>query len=271
MQCFVFRRCRGWYDDGRRLALEKNISMHVTAPHMFALSDILSGQSITMPLVDPVTGEYVGQVLYDMVSNTIFDALNNVNTPLAKGGFPFLISLQGNPDKNAVLGPNYEVGFNPKEISRVVIPADYDCGSEICQQNFEQFNDIVASMKAGESLLSSFTRTMGDGTTEIVRLASAPVKLRSIKPINGSNFARGIEVNEYLIYSLALCETEDGLLKPFQVMEDQTSRQIRWAIFALAGVIALSALFVVFICYLVATSITEPMLHLLELIRRINQ
>ena len=61
---FVFVcRCRGWYDTGRSLSIEKNVSLHITAPYVFAFSG-LNGQSGTMPLVDPSTGQHVGQTLY---------------------------------------------------------------------------------------------------------------------------------------------------------------------------------------------------------------
>lgn len=224
-----------------------------------------------MPLIHPRTGEHVGQVLYDMLSNTIFDALNERSTPLAKDGFPFLISLQGSPVQNAVLGPNFEIGHDPQEISQVVLPVDYECESETCRQRVGKFTQIEASMKDGKSLSSSFTRTTSDGKSERVRIAYSPVKLRSVKPVDGSDFSRGIEVSENLIYSLALCETEEGLLEPFKVMESEMSRQIRWAVLVFSCVIAVAALFVIYISYLVTTSITEPMLYLLELIRRINQ
>ena len=162
------------------------------------------------------------------------------------------------------------MGDEPKSVSNVVLPSDSNCESPSCRDRLSRFDDIVNAMKAGEISSSSFFRMKEDGVIENIHAAFAPVKLRTFRPI-GSDFESGLEVSEEVIYSLGLFQPEEGLLEPFEEIRGALSRQIWLAVVALSVVIAVAALFIVYISYLVATSITEPMLYLLELIRCINR
>ncbi|KAG7360307.1 hypothetical protein IV203_035406 [Nitzschia inconspicua] len=57
-------RCRSWYADGRGKYLNFSIPVHVTAPYEYA-SSLITASSITSPIANPSTKEYVGQILYD--------------------------------------------------------------------------------------------------------------------------------------------------------------------------------------------------------------
>jgi hypothetical protein len=252
------------------LAIERNISMYITAPYVFQGRSI-NGQSVTLPLVDPRSGEYVGQVLNDFYSHAIFRKLDNITTPFTEGGFPVLIAVQEIPKENTILGPGYNIGDNATEISRVVLRRDYDCNSALCEARIDVFRAIVASMNSGESNTTNFTRGSQNGHEELVHISYAPVKLKGIRPLDSSDFGRGVEVIEYDIYSLGLCETEDGLLQPFKMIEDDISSAIRWVVGCIATGIFFGALFVIYISYAVTMSVTEPMLNLLEMIRCINR
>lgn len=223
-----------------------------------------------MPLIDPRTGEFVGQILYDFYSNSVFEALDSKETPLSETGSPVLIAVQGDSEKNTVIGPGFDIGVDSKMVSQVVLPMDYGCSHATCERNMGRFDTIEESMKAGKDGVSSFTRTKEDGDEEIVHVAYAPVNVKSIKAVNSSSFGRGVEAEDYLIYSLGLMETEKGLLKPFENIEKKMTRQLNWAIVVLAAGIVASAVFVAYISYLLTVSITEPMLYLLDLIRCIN-
>ena len=264
-------RCRGWYATGKKKALEENELLHITAPYAFASSGLI-GQSCTMALVDPTTGEHVGQVLSDFQSNSVFDALSVENTPLSKGGFPTLVTVQG--EKDTVVGPGFEVGDEAVAIAELVLPMDKDCDEEgNCQgnQNWDAFQRIVDTMKAGQSSLHAFTRTRPTGKgTEVVYAAEAPAIVSSISPVDSSNFGSGVTYTDFLVYSLGLFLTRDGLLEPFQQIEDDLEAQLNWAIALLTIWIFGATAFVVYVSYLVASSITTPMLYLLALIRAIN-
>jgi hypothetical protein len=252
------------------LAIESNISMYITAPYVFQSREI-NGQSVTLPLVDPRSGEYVGQVLNDFYSHAIFRKLDNTTTPLTEGGFPVLIAVQGRPEENTILGPGYNMGDNATAISRVVLRQDYDCNSALCEARIHGFGAIVGSMNSGASDTTIFTRESQNGGEELVHISYAPVKLKGIRPLDSSDFGRGVEVVEYDTYSLGLCETQDGLLQPFKKIEHDISSAIRWVVGCVATGIFFGALFVIYMSYAVTMSVTEPMLNLLGMIRCINR
>jgi hypothetical protein len=267
---FYPRSCRRWYDTGRKNAIKDNASLHVTAPYQFAHESIIA-QSATSPLMDPRTGEHVGQVLLDFSSDSIFEALDKENIELSNGGFPILIAVQGDEKENTVTGPGFLFGDAPREISELVLPQDYICNTQECDENLDGFADIVESMKKGEAGTTKFTRTTSDGGAETVHISYAPVIVKSIRPLNSSDFASGIEGSEYLIYSLGLCETEKTLLEPFEEIKEDVTKQINVGIVILSIGIVVAILFIVYVSYIVTASITEPMLYLLELIRCINR
>jgi hypothetical protein len=255
----TLHRCRGWYDEGKKLATERNFSLHLTAPYLF-VSGIVA-QSATSPLIDPSTGQHVAQVLLDFFSNSVFDALTDENTSLTNGGFSVLIAVQGDTDADTVKGPGFAPGDDPKEVTEVVLPKDV-----------ENFRSIVGSMKEGHHKSNKFTRDKPNGIgTDTVHISYAPVVVKNIRPVNSSNFASGIIASQYFIYSLGLCETRDGLLEPFLGIEQNMNRQILWAIVILGVGILLAALLIIYISCLVTISIAEPMVDLLELIRCINR
>ena len=265
-----FRSCRGWYHHGRQLAIEEDTPLHITAPYLFS-EGVTIGQSATAPLMDPNTGEHVGQVLVDFISNNVADTLGPAKTRFSKGGFPIMIAVQGDPDSNTVIGPGFVVGGDEsKEISEVVLPFDHNCTKQICSENLARFQKVVASMKLGLEGTESFTRTTRHGRSETVWISYSPSKVESIRPI-GTNFGSGVNVTEHLVYSVGLCEPEDDLLEPFVEIETTMRTSLRWVIGGLAGAMILAALLVVYVSYLVAASVTRPMRYLRELIRCINK
>lgn len=245
-------------------------SLHITPPYAFAVSNRF-GQSATSPLIDPHTGEHIGQVLNDFLSTSVFDTLRPENTPLATDGFPVLIAVQGNPAENTVIGPGFSIGDHSEEISKVVLKYDHDCETDECRDNIEAFKAFIGSRTEVAVRSTSFIRTTPTGETETVYLAEAPVIVRSIRPVNASNFGRGIEEDDYHVYSLALCETRPGLLQAFQRIEENLSSSIRLAASIIAIGVVVAALIIILISYLVTTSISDSMLYLLDLIRSINQ
>ena len=264
-------RCRDWYAVGRRLALEEGSSLYVSPPYEFATKTRF-GQTVTSPLIDPLTGEHVGQTLVDFVSQPIFEALNKNNTKLSEGGFSFVIT--GRDDgfgTDTVIGPGFSlVEESSAEIGDVVLPYDEDCPTVECSRR-ANFEAIRMRMKGGEKGVSQFTRTNAGGEVETIYVAFAPISTKMLTPVNSSDISRGVESSDYLIYSLALAEVERGLLASFKDVEDQVSKQIDIAIVVLAFLIGFSIVIIFYISNRITVSMIEPMFYLLELIRHINE
>ena len=262
------------------MALDKNrkSTLHITAPYVFAVSKI-NAQSATSPLIDPKSGEHVGQVLQDFFSGSIFNVLDRSNTKYTMEGFPILIAVEDDDGKNAIIGPDHNLWDRPRSIVDVVLPNDAgSCNTTICKDHQDSFGTIEKAMKDGRADVGGFKRTRsglndgdGDHKNEDVFVAYHPVKVRSLRPIDSSDFTRGVEPYHELIYSLGLCEPVESLFKPFEKIEMEMHQQIKWAISILSVMILVASLFVIYISYVVTTSITRPIIYLLDLIRRINR
>lgn len=263
-------RCRAWYDTGRKLALN-NTGLYVTPPYDFAGYDNFFGQTCTSPLIDPLTGENVGQTLIDFVSKGIFGALRHENTPLTKGGFPIVITgLSDFSGADTVIGPNYSLTDASSPLGDVVLPHDNACPSSDCTHRAD-FEIIRDDMKNGGSGSAEFQRTAEDGSIETVHMYYAPVFAKDARPNNSSDISRGINVSDFLVYSLALAEPEQEMVAPFAHVEEEVHKQIHIAIAVLVFVILFSTAFVVYISNRITLSMTEPMIYLLQLIVHINR
>jgi hypothetical protein len=125
-------------------------------------------------------------------------------------------------------------------------------------------------MKVGKTGNATFYRTNEEGVQEQVYLAFAPVAVQSFLPVDSADFSRGLKSSKYFIYSLALAETEAGLLERFDPIEQETQQQIRVAIGILSTLLAVATILVIYISLQVTKSIAEPMVYLLDIIRSIR-
>ena len=116
-------RCRGWYDMGKKNALSKNGTLHITAPYIFAGGTEITGQSTTSPVMQGE--EYIGQTIVgkyaflisnkslcsyhtdnilfcivilipniDFIPGSIFQSMAKESKKLGNGAFTFLITPQ---------------------------------------------------------------------------------------------------------------------------------------------------------------------------------
>lgn len=202
----------------------------------------------------------------------IFSVLTSSSTPLSDGGFPLLITVESSlSEGDTVIGPGLNGSVSSLPVSQVVLKFDQDCqGDDSCTERKREFTTIVESMKAGNKSLSMFERGTADGGKETVYMATAPVNVDYLNPIDASDFARGAIVGNHLTYSLSLAETRQGMLEPFAIIEQDMQSQINIAIGILAAVIVVAVVATIGISYVVARSISEPMQCLLELIRLLN-
>lgn len=267
-------RCREWYDTGMKRALYNNSGLYVTPPYPFAAIDNFFGQTATSPLIDPRTGEHVGQTLVDFVSQKVFRSLHQNNTPLATGGFPVVITgLADTNGANTVIGPGFSLSNDDSvPIGDLLLPYDNSCSSpDIDCGHRREFEVVSELMKNGTAQGGQYLRTLPDGVIETVHIAWAPVHAKVFVPLNSSDFSRGVDSSDFLVYSLALAEPEVSMVAPFSEAEAQVQKQIAIATAVLAFVIIFSTAFVLYMSSRISLSMTEPMIYLLELILHINQ
>jgi len=209
-----------------------------------------------MPLIDPQNNEHIGQVLLDFISSTS-ELLEEENIKLANGGFPILITTESDVfNHDTIVAPEYSLKDGGKSIKELL---DADVS----------FDDILQDMKSGKRDTGVFSRTNGD-SVERITMTFAPVNVRSNRPLDGSDITRGVVSETNLVYSLALAETMKGILGPFKSIEDSSTRRVRIFIGVLWVLIVFSTMLIIYMAFRVATSMTGPILHLLEVIKDIN-
>ena len=195
------------------------------------------------------------------------DSLNNENFVLAERGFPILITIESdNFEADTVIGPGLKGEARP--IAELVLPYKDDCEGDTCN---EGFYEVLQAMKDGGNGTTRFTRMAEDGSREAIYISYAPVAVKSFAPVDSSDFSRGVVKLEYLLYSLAFAEFEEAMLGQFNQIEEIIDTQFYIVLAILCLTIVLSTLFVVYFSNVITVSMTEPMLHLLELIRTINR
>lgn len=220
--------------------------------------------------MDPRTGEYVGQVLQDFRTEPLYEALAD-SSDRTGTGFPILITVVDDSGGDTVVAPGFSLADGvSKPISEVLLPLDTKCQESECSSHLAQFGDIVKSMKHGDSGITTFSRKT-NFSEEIVYMSYAPVIVNSKRPVDVSDFSRGVISSDYLVYSLAFAETESVILESFEQSENNMERQIRISIGILSAVITAAALIVIYVSHRTTMSITEPMLYLLDLIRSMNR
>lgn len=73
------------------------------------------------------------------------------------------------------------------------------------------------------------------------------------------------------MYSIGLCETEESLEEPFITVINDVNKQVQFAVVVISAAIAVAIIVILVVSYFMTSSITEPMLYLLDLIRCINK
>uniref|UniRef100_A0A7S4IG44 Uncharacterized protein n=1 Tax=Odontella aurita TaxID=265563 RepID=A0A7S4IG44_9STRA len=262
-------RCRDWYDTGKTRASSDGAPLHVTPPYPFGGMDTLVAQSATLPLVDPRNKHLVGMSLLDFMSNAIFSSVTS--TRLVDRGFPILITGQTDVFRNdAVIGPNFTLGIDVARVEEVVVPYDWRCANNTCSSG-TYFDKIAGEMREGKNGKSSFVRTTSNGDEEKMYISYAPVNVTSYRPLNHSDFSRGVERFSSLVYSLAFVQPKTALLATFANDSENIKDQVKVSIAVLTSVILLASVFLVYISARVTVSITVPILSLLKIMRNINR
>eukprot|EP00579_Thalassiosira_antarctica_P027850 CAMPEP_0202028820 /NCGR_PEP_ID=MMETSP0905-20130828/63648_1 /ASSEMBLY_ACC=CAM_ASM_000554 /TAXON_ID=420261 /ORGANISM="Thalassiosira antarctica, Strain CCMP982" /LENGTH=186 /DNA_ID=CAMNT_0048592543 /DNA_START=3626 /DNA_END=4183 /DNA_ORIENTATION=- len=105
---------------------------------------------------------------------------------------------------------------------------------------------------------------------EQINITYAPVVVRSYRPLNSSDIASGVEQQHLTVFSLAFLDSDDAIAKSFQGITDFSSKTVNICIGVLSALVAISIMLIIYIAFRVSTSMTEPILQLLDVIQNIN-
>lgn len=198
----------------------------------------------------------------DFLPNSIFNALTSDKLELADGGFPIMITPQSDAlGHDTVVGPGFSLeqgGIAIKELLQ----------SHFGKYDNEAFDQILEQMRAGGAATAFFF--VEDGKREF-KIAYAPVYIRSYPPLDSSDISRGVKREIILVYSLALIEPQDEIMKLFQSVNDLSSQTATICTGVLAAIIAISTVLVIYIAFRVTSLMVEPILQLLDALKNINR
>lgn len=266
-------RCRDFYDTGKRLAEAGEAQLYVAPPR--ALTDSTIGQTLTSPLLDPVDNKYVGQAYVDVLSDSIVNIFSAENTWLSKSGFPLLLTAYADRSGgDTIIGPGFKVNEKnvSKPVEKVLFGDDSSCRDEGCQQMKEEFRELIDRIKSSQEVQNeTFSVRAQDGSDKRMFIVYTPVVVETYEPLNSSDFKRGMAKASNVIYYLALTESEDDLQSSFDEVQEDMEVIIDIGIGIMSITIVLATAMVIYISYLVAVSISHPMLYFLELICIINE
>ena len=264
-------RCRIWFESGRGKGLAngaKGNPIHVTAPYFFTSG--LIATSMTSSLIDSQTSEHVAQVLIDFLPEAIIAAL--ARTTVGQGGNSFAILVTPEKDVyggDTVVGPGYSVGEGSgtsPAIEDLVLDKD-----KVGSDNRKLFKaNVLDQMKAGTNASTTFTRIGQSGSEESVYISWAPVKATTLRALNSSDFAGGVQHFETLVYIVGIAIPEPALLLPFTAIEGDVKSETDQSTAVLIALIVAACALVGFIASSVAISVTGTVRCLLEIVNRIN-
>lgn len=233
-------RCRAWYSTGRALYEGLRQPIHITSPYMFAVEDQFAATA-TSPIVNPATGEYVGQTLLDFSLSSLRALFTGLGDCIS-----FLITPdEGGTGGDTVIGPNGFRGRKSVPISDLLFASENSSSPR--RLLFE--SSILQSMKNGTSGHAKFSRLNMHGDSESLTLAFEPVSVSGLLPLDPSDVSRGVNVSSVLVYSVGVAFSDDEIMRPGRVfLRLIHSRLEHIRRIYLAVIATVSALFIVFAC-----------------------
>jgi hypothetical protein len=244
--------------------LQDKIPVHIPAPYLFASGNNIIGGSITSPIANPKTGEYVGQVLLDYIPQGVRDSMDLLHQPLT-----FLIT----PDEDVVggdtvVGPGWGEGGSTWKSAPI---GDLLFLHETTPTNRNYFDEIVLSqMKKGVQGEEQFNvTTQGEGVV-LMCLSFAPISVDVMLPVAPDDYAAGVKKSKTLIYSLGVGVPCGDISKPFRKVEDDVEDDLQDNNDIYVAVnVAATSLFIIFSAF-AAAHISRPMIKLLNIVRTTN-
>ncbi|KAL3915878.1 MAG: hypothetical protein SGILL_005439 [Bacillariaceae sp.] len=246
-------RCRAWYATTKTEAMEHGNGIHVTAPYTFATVDTV-GSTAVAPLVDPVSGEYVGSTAVDFTTAELYQALENANAET----FAVIIPDGANALR-LVAHSSGAADETPKSIFDVVLPYDL-----INATNMENFKSVLEQMNSGKRGSGSFSRTDATGGEETLFYAFAPILFRELAPVQPSDFSRGAVARERVLYSLIVAKREEELYSEFNAVSDDIAKQL-----TRTNIIYLVVTTIITLVCMFVTA--RPIVGMLQIVKRVNE
>ena len=231
-------------------------------------------QMASFTIVDERTGEFVGlaRTTHDVMS--LYEALSTNQTFLRGGGFPILLATSDTKvAANTLVAPGLPFG-EKATLTDALLPNDR-CeevfGFDAACEMDSRLAKIEEGMMAGQTGTGIYKQTLDDGTVETVHIAYAPVTALSVTPVDSSDFTRGVNMERPTVFSIALAQSEEGLIATYEPMRDRLEIIMHGMIGFLGQFVLVILCIIVAVLCRLAVTIVEPVQQLLLLVERINR
>jgi hypothetical protein len=162
---------------------------------------------------------------------------------------------------------SYDFGTIARPIQSLTLPHD-----GLDSDNLKFFSaGILKDMKAGSFDNAIFLRRNEGGSQEKMFITYSPVKVRSLSPVDSSDFSRGVRYVDKLVYSVAFVVPVEELTAPYDRITDIVSGATQKTGYTFFMLIAMTAVVVLIITSMIAITVTRPMMSLLKIVESINE
>ncbi|CAB9519606.1 expressed unknown protein [Seminavis robusta] len=265
-------RCRGWYVTGKELAQAENVtSLYIAPPYDFAGVPVeQKASSVTQAIVDPRSGEHIGQSLVDFLH---FEVLNFL-AQHEEDSFHFVITPTEDAFGSDTVFAHGLGSLNARAtIGDMVLPYD-----DVNSTNRMRFDEIVDDMKQDNSCFQNFTRTTietaEDGTVvageEMIWLAYNPVHVRALDAVQCDDYGRGLHVSQSMVYGIGLGRTKESLERPFIAFKEDAHEPLTRNVCVYLAMTILISLLATSVACRISVAVSRPIVNLLSVVRQIN-
>jgi len=225
-------------------------------------------QLASLPLIDPQTGDLVAMSSVVFTPEEIWDALREEATPLGERGLHVLVATK--PELNGddtVMSPELlDHSGTCGQFANLLVDCDASSGA-VCHRS-DSIERLVDDMRAGKTGQSQFDRVLSEsGALDKVSFTFAPVNVTSFRPVDPSNFSRGVEAFTSAVYSLGLGRSEESLRTSYENLSATVGEAL--------GVLILSVFtgiwIILYASIQISLSIAKPVAQLCDLVHSANR
>eukprot|EP00536_Pseudo-nitzschia_multiseries_P012093 jgi/Psemu1/244263/estExt_Genewise1.C_4430009 len=254
-------RCRPWYDNTKKLALDQDDAVYIAPPYKFATVDEI-GNTAVSALIDPKTGEFVGSTLIDFSTPHIGNIVKK-----SKAQAYAVIIPNSTDGQNMVAWSEYMDKSTPQPIVDLLMHHNF-----LNSTNVDNFKKIVEDMEnEGEGASCDLYRTSENGLLRQFCFVYAPLYHRELRPAKSDDFGRGATASIEFLYSMILIQERSELSAEFIQRSQAIDQELENAanIFFIVT-LALTILFVI-VAATISSSVTRSMIQLLQTVKQVNK
>ncbi len=208
-------RCRGWYDNAKQHHLTSGGVAYITPPYKHATVDDV-GVTAVSALVDPVSGEFIGNTLVDFKTTEIDKAVDQ-----SKFKYYAVILPNATDGQNVVASSEFSDGATPTSLLDLLAPSDLP-GTP----NYELIEEIIQDMEnEGSGSDCNLYRTDKEtGLQHQFCYVYEPIYFRQLRPAQADDFARGAIDSTEFLYSIIMLQESSEVSSEFMKRSDDIDR-----------------------------------------------